>query len=118
MYYPPETFLRTPITHIQWLLKQTRLHEANAANINSASAASLCNLVLHVAHGMSGAKGAAPKSNAKDFLPFPDLDKEFAQEFVDGPSPETKKILVALVKARQLPIHVFTALSTQVERQS
>lgn len=67
---------------------------------------------------MSGSKGAPPKTQAKDFLPFPDLDKQINTERIDGPSAETKKVLTELVKTFRIPVHVFTALNSQVEQRT
>ena len=82
------------------------------ANIDSISTARLTTVLINVAHGFSGSKGRAPKIKVQDFLPFPDWEPTKAVS--DGPSDTTSKLLIALLKKRRIPAHVFTALRAAV----
>lgn len=75
--------------------------------------ARLTQIVVQVAHAFSGSKQAAPKSKVTEFLPFPDWKP--ASHEADGPDQPTRFVLSELVRTRQIPLHVFTALSTPTE---
>lgn len=113
--FPAERFLRTPIRTIDWLLKELDDLEKLRANISSMTVAQLTNIVLQVAHGMSGSKKPGPKTTPKTFLPFPDWRPVRSQS--DGPDQPTKFILAVLAKQRAIPMHVFTALTKGVEQR-
>jgi len=108
--FPRTEFVRTPIRLINEALKEVSDHEQATANINSMTTANLVNVVLQVAHGLSGSKRNAPKVKTKDYLPFPNWEPESISRTKLDES--TKKVLVALVKARKLPMHVFSSLMT------
>ena len=73
------------------------------------STAKLSALLIQVAHGFSGSKRPAPKSNPRDFLPFPDWKPTAAPS--DGPDAPTKFILSELVRTQRMPLHVYAALA-------
>ncbi len=105
-----ESFLRTPIHLIQRVLKEIDNHEQAQANIDSVTTARLIDVVLRVAHGFSGSKKKMAKTNISDFLPFPDwMPESKAKTEVDS---GTKQVLIALLKKRQIPMHIFTGLVT------
>lgn len=108
--FPRESFVRTPIRLINAALKEVSDHEQATANINSMSTANLINVVLQVAHGLSGSKRNAPKIKTKDYLPFPNWEPETVSRMkLDE---DTRKTLVSLIKTRKLPMYVFSALMT------
>lgn len=114
--FPPERFLRTPTRTITWLLKQLDDERKLQANVDSVAVARLTHVVLQIAHGFSGSKRAAPKTKPENFLPFPEWRPGSAQ--ADGPDQPTKFVLSELLRGRRIPIHVFAALSTPVERRT
>ena len=82
------------------------------ANLASLSTARMCDLVLRVAHGMSGSKkkvGGAPR----DWLPFPEFRPE-AQKAEQADEP-TKFILSELVRSFEIPVYVFVALNGRAD---
>jgi hypothetical protein len=74
------------------------------------STARLTSVVINVAHGFSGSKSRPPKIKVQDFLPYPEWEPEKQEN--NGPSDSTSKVLIALVKKRQIPTYVFTALKS------
>lgn len=114
MDFPRERFLRTPVRAIRRALRYVEDQEQAQANRDSVTAARLCQIVLQAAHNFSGSKRAAPKLNAKDFLPYPDWRP--ATEDATGPDQPTKFILSELGKQRLIPVHVLVALMTPPER--
>jgi hypothetical protein len=113
--FPADRFLRTPISTLRWLLRVIDDREKGQANLEAVPVARLTQILIQIAHGFSGSKRAAPKVNAKDFLPYPDWRPASSQ--ADGPSNPTKFILASLGRKRLLPPHVLTALMTPVERR-
>ena len=113
--FPRERFLRTPISTLRWVLRVIDDREKGQANLEAVPVARLTQIVLQVAHGFSGSKRAAPKINAKDFLPYPDWRPASSQ--ADGPSNPTKFVLATLGRKRLLPAHVLAALMTPVEQR-
>lgn len=111
--FPPDRFLRTPISTVRWLLRQLDDRDQAKANIQSLTTARLAQIVLQVAHGFSGSRRPAPKSKVEDFLPFPEWKPASAEG--DGPDQPTKFVLTELISARRIPLHVFTALITHPE---
>lgn len=93
---------------IRWVLRELDDYEKSQANLRSISVARLTTTLISIAHGFSGAKGPAPQVEAKQFLPFPDWSPEGAPE--DGPTEETRSVLMQLFKRGQLPHFVFTSL--------
>lgn len=79
------------------------------ADIHSFSTARLAALVVQIAHGLSGAKGPAPKVSAKDYLPFAQA-AQLNTAAADGPSEATKLILVDVMKRGEIPPAVFHSL--------
>jgi hypothetical protein len=59
---------------------------------------------------MSGSRSRKPKTQLKDFLPFPDWAPQGAQK--NGPEPDTRRILTDLLKARRIPMVVYAQLVT------
>lgn len=112
--FPAERFIRTPISTIRWLLRQIDDAEKAQANMAAITTARLTQIVIQVAHAFSGSKHSSPKTKLTEFLPFPDW-KPSASSEADGPDQPTKFVLSELVRTRQVPLHVFTALSTPVE---
>ena len=113
--FPRERFLSTPITTIRWILRELDDRDKGQANLEALPIARLTQIVLNVAHGFSGSKRPAPKSDAKDFLPWPDWKPASTQ--ADGPTGPTKFVLADLARKQLLPIHVLTALMTPIERR-
>lgn len=113
--FPRERFLRTPISTIRWVLRQIDDREQAQANLEALPTARLAQLVIQIAHGLSGSKRAAPKTKVQEFLPFPDWCPATAE--ADGPDQPTRFILTELGKQRRLPIHVLTALLAPAERR-
>lgn len=113
--FPRERFLRTPVQAILKLLKHIESEEQRVANVYSASTAILGVQMAFIAHGFSGSKGAKPKVSLSDFLPFPDW-KPPTEVLRDGPTTDTKAVLISLLRERKIPMHVFTHLSTSPER--
>jgi hypothetical protein len=108
--FPAPKFLRTPISTIRWILRELDDAEKVEANVNAITTARLTQVIIQVAHGFSGSKSAAPKVKPTDFLPFPDWKPTSTE--ADGPDQPTKFILSELIRSRQIPLHVFTALNT------
>lgn len=113
--FPRERFLRTPVQAILKLLKYIESEEQRVANVYSAATAILGVQMAFIAHGFSGAKGGKPKVTLSDYLPFPDW-KPPTEVVRDGPSPETKAVLISLLRERRIPMHVFTQLNSSPER--
>jgi hypothetical protein len=113
--FPRERFLRTPISTIRWLLRQLDDHEQSQANLQALPTARLTQIVLQVAHGLSGSQRASPKTKVQEFLPFPDWRPSSAE--AEGPDQPTRFILTELGRQRRIPIHVLTALLTPVEQR-
>ena len=83
-------------------------------NSTSISASYICNYILQIAHSYSGSKKAPPKSEPKDFLPFPNWESAFgATETKNRPTEITRAILKTLLIKRKLPIHVYLALDSK-----
>jgi hypothetical protein len=83
-------------------------------NSTSISASYICNYILQIAHSYSGSKKAPPKTNPKDFLPFPEWESIWgANESRNHPSEITRTVLKTLLIKRRLPIHVYIALDGQ-----
>lgn len=106
--FPRERFMSTPVRLIDKALQEISNHEQATANINSMSTATLANLVLQVAHGLSGSKRAAPKTKAQDYLPFPNWTP--TSDKVQRLDPITKAALVTLARQQRIPVHVFSSL--------
>ena len=113
--FPRERFLRTPINVIRWVLREIDDREKALANLGALPVARLTQILIQIAHGFSGSKRPAPKTEVKDFLPFPQWRP--ASQQADGPEPGTKFVLTELGKQRRIPIHVLAALMTPVEQQ-
>lgn len=114
--FPPERFLRTPVSTVMWLLREMDDMEKAHANINSITAAQLTNLVLQVAHGFSGSKRAAPKTKPDSFLPFPGWRPAGTE--AEGPDQPTRFVLTELLRARRIPMHVFAALTAPASERT
>jgi hypothetical protein len=104
--------VRTPVSQINWLLEQASYNAYEEANLHSLSTAQLAALVVSIAHGLSGSKGARPNIKPQDFLPFADLDKVRRRKRASAPTEPTRKVLGELMRQMRLPVHVFTALIT------
>jgi hypothetical protein len=113
--FPRERFLRTPIGLIRWILRQLDEREQALANMAALPTARLTQLVVQIAHGFSGSRRPAPKMKVQDFLPYPKLSPASAE--AEGPDDPTKFILTELGRSHRIPMHVFVALMTPVERQ-
>lgn len=81
------------------------------ADVQSFTTARLAALVVQIAHGMSGAKGPAPKITAKDYLPFGQA-AQLSTTATDGPSEATKLVLIDVMKRGEIPPAVFHSLYT------
>lgn len=112
--YPSHVFLRTPIGVVRRLLSFISDEDQRKANEASMTQAQVCNLILNVAHGLSGAKGGAPKTRPKDFLPYPQW-KPKSSKGSEGPSDGTRFILSTLANKRRIPLHILSALMTSPE---
>lgn len=108
--FPRERFLRTPISTIRWALRQLDDREQAQANLEALPTARLTQLVIQIAHGLSGSKRTAPKTKVQEFLPFPDWRPATAE--AHGPDQPTRFILTELGKKRLLPLHVMVSLLT------
>lgn len=106
--------MRTPIRTLDRALHYIEDRERAQANLDALTTARLCQLVVQVAHGLSGSTESTPRVVAKDFLPFPDWDP--SAETNDGPDRPTRALLTELGKRRALPLHVLTAMLTPPER--
>lgn len=91
------------------MLRQIDDYDRGLANTQSMSTARQTAMLIQIAHGFSGSKRPAPKVQPRDFLPFPDWKPAAAA--ADGPDAPTKFILSELVRARQIPLHVYAALA-------
>lgn len=107
--FPPERFLRTPITLVRDILRRLDEEEQARANLSSVTTARLASLIHSIAlvHFQDQSTKAQP---AKDFLPFPDFSPENDKPKPAGPDEATQLTLTELVRKGQLPMHVFTAL--------
>lgn len=114
--FPRERFLRTPVSVIQWVLREIDDHEKLQANINASTTAQLAQLVVQAVHAFSQASGPGPDIKAQQFLPFPDWKPQGSKS--KGLDTATKNILAKLLKQGQIPIHVFAALSAQPEEDA
>lgn len=113
--FPRERFLRTPISVIRWALREMDDRDKALTNLSAVPVARLTQILIQIAHGFSGSKRPVPKTQIKDFLPFPQWRP--ASQQAEGPEPGTKFILTELGKQRRIPIHVLAALMTPVEQQ-
>ena len=109
--FPRERFLKTPVKKLRWILSKIEENEKNEANTLSVTTARLTHLILQIAESFGGKSSPGSKVEPLDFLPFPEVLKESRR--IAGPSPETKTVLSRLVRARGIPMHVFTALITE-----
>lgn len=100
--------MRTPVRTLRWVLREIDDQEKAKANLDALATARLSHLVLQVAYGLSGSKRKPPRTDPKDFLPYPDWKPSSDES--DGPDQPTKFILSELIKKHALPVHVFTAL--------
>jgi hypothetical protein len=105
--FPREKFLRTPVKAIVAALSYIDSEEQRQHNIAASTTAKLCLQVISIAHGMAGSK-QPPKVDLKDFLPFPDWAPEGASH--EGPTPQTRSLLMKLLKQGRIPMPVFTQL--------
>ena len=48
-----------------------------------------------------------PETKPQDYLPFPEILKNFEDELLE---PKTKEILITLLKSRRIPKYVYSAL--------
>ena len=103
-----ETFVRTPLSVVKMLLVKVEDEEQRTANVASISQAYLADLVVHLAHGLSGASGPAPRVKPQDFLPYPDWKP--SSVVATSPDDGTRFVLRELLRRGHLPSHVFTAL--------
>lgn len=108
--YSPDVFVRTPISHINALIREARLRECEEANRLSHSTARLATLVISVAQGFAGVKDTSKVPEAKVFLPYPDIDKYRDNSKASGPTPETVEVLKVLLREQRIPMQVFTSL--------
>lgn len=84
-------------------------------NSLSISPSYISNYLIQIAHSYSGSKKAPPKTEPKDFLPFPEWESLWGkQESKNYPSEITRAILKTLLIKRKLPIHVYLALDGKV----
>lgn len=110
--YPADVFIRTPVSHISWLLEEVNIINCEKANVVSYTAAQLTSVVLSVAYGFAGGKGPKPTLTPKDFLPYPDIERRRNRGANKGPSEAAATLLKRLLRESRIPIHVFTALIT------
>jgi hypothetical protein len=115
--FPPERFLRTPVSTIRMVLHELVQQEQAKANEDALVTARLTHLVLQVAHGFSGSNRPAPAVGVKDFLPYPDWRPSYASPVDQGPDQATKFILTELGRKHLIPIHVLAALMTSPDRR-
>lgn len=113
--YPRDRFLRTPIRTLRRILTYLDHQDQAQANLDSISTARLADLLLKVAHGFSGSKKAPPKTEPKDWLPFPKYRVE-SQKAEEADAP-TKFILSELAHKFAIPIYVFVALNGRASDQ-
>ena len=113
--FPKDRFLRTPISALRRVFRYLDDQEKAEANLQALPTARLCQIVIQLAHGLSGSKRAGPKVTAKDFLPYPEWKPPSAD--ASGPDQPTKFILSELGRNRQLPPHVLAALMTPAEQR-
>lgn len=107
--FPRNKFLRTPVKAIISALSYIDSEEQRQHNIAASTTAKLCLQVISIAHGMAGSK-QLPKIDLKDFLPFPDWAPEGAPH--DGPTAQTRSLLMRLLKQGRIPMPIFTQLLT------
>ena len=117
--YSPEKFLRTPSQTISGQMKMAENETQRHINSTSISASYVAHYLIQIAHSYSGSKKAPPKTEPKDFLPFPDWESAWnLQETHNRPTEITRAILKTLLIKRRLPIHVYIALDGKAEKQA
>lgn len=99
-----ESFVRTPIKQIAFILNAWHEEQKSRANTASITTAKLAQLVLQVAHSMGGSKEVV-KTRIADFLPF-EFDKASSEQ-----ESITKEVLSKIIKSGRIPAHVVAALS-------
>lgn len=107
--------MRTPVSVIEKALKTTHSLEQERANRDASTVARLTTVMISIAHGFSGSKSRPPKVKVQDFLPYPDWKPE--SNINNLITDETTKILLRLLKRRQIPTYVFTALKSSPDEQ-
>lgn len=112
--FPRERFLTTPVRVVLEALDFIDNEERRHYNLISSTGAKLCMQLVMTAWGFAGGKGPKPKVDVKDFLPFPDWrpPEDGAPE---GPDPETRATLTALIRERRLPLPIYTELISPPE---
>jgi hypothetical protein len=116
MDYPPEVFLRTPVTVIRRAVQEAHDIEQYRANLASSAIAKMATQLDHVVHTWFQAPGEC-KSTAKLYLPFPDWEnKAEADKPSNGPSMPTELVLRELIASKRIPLHVFVALMKSESR--
>lgn len=111
--YPPEVFVRTPISILTKASKLATFYECEKANALSHTAAQLIVSVLSIAHGFSGSKTAFKMSNPDMFLPYPNVKELKGESRVKGPSDSTKSVLFSLLKSDKLPLSIYVQLISE-----
>jgi len=102
--YSRESFLRTPVKELSFILSSWHDEQKQRANTQSITTAKLAQLVLQVAHSMGGSKEVVT-TKVSDFLPF-EFDKEASEQ-----ESRTKQVLSKIIKSGRIPAHVVAALS-------
>lgn len=112
--FPRDRFLTVPTRVVIEALDFIDNEERRHYNLSSSTAAKLCMQLVMTAWGFAGGKGPKPKVELKDFLPFPDWQPP-EDGSPQGPDPETRNVLITLVRQRRIPMPIYTQLITPPE---
>jgi len=116
--YSPENFLRTPTQTIRTQMMLAENEAQRHINSTSISGSYIAHYLIQIAHSYSGSKKAPPKTEPKDFLPFPEWESAWDRKGTHNrPSELTRAILKTLLIKRRLPIHVYIALDGQAKEK-
>jgi hypothetical protein len=75
--------------------------------------------LIQIAHSYSGSKKAPPKTEPRNFLPFPEWESTWGtSEARNKPTEITRAILKGLLIKRRVPIHVYIALDGQAKEKA
>lgn len=117
--YSPEKFLRTPSQTISAQMRLAENESQRQINSTSISGSYIAHYLIQIAHSYSGSKKSPPKTEPKDFLPFPEWESMWDQQGTHNrPSELTRAILKTLLIKRRLPIHVYIALDGKAESKA
>ena len=97
------------------IIDHISVHDQFEANRDSITQAQLAHLVLMLGHGFSGSKKAPPRTQPREFLPYPDFKGKHQEG--TGPDKATEFVLTEVGRQRRLPIYILVALMTSADSQ-